>query len=89
MLAARLSKVMDKLNSTIQSAFIGKRNIMDGIVILNEAAAEAKRRKVERALFKINVAKAYDSVNWDFLDMMLEGINFCNKWRDWIQEMCI
>lgn len=61
--ASRLSKVMDKLISTNQSAFVGKRNIMDGIMILNEVVVEAKKRKLEIAFFKIDFVKAYDSVD--------------------------
>lgn len=86
LLASRLSKVMDKLISINQSTFVGGRNIMDGVVILNEAIEEAKRRKLERVFFKIDFAKAYDSVDWNFLDMMLKGFGFCNKWRSWVKE---
>lgn len=61
---------------------------MDSVVILNEAIDEAKRNRFERLFFKIDFAKAYDSVDWNFLDQMLEQFNFSQKWRNWISE-CI
>lgn len=75
-LAKWLSKVVDSVVSENQSAFIGGRQIMDGIVILNEAIHEAKRRKKKCFIFKIDFEKAYDSVNWDFLDEMMTLLNF-------------
>lgn len=58
---------------------------MDSILILNEATDEAKKRKLSRYLFKVDFAKAFDSVEWDFLDSMLMGFDFCEKWRGWIK----
>lgn len=85
-MASKLSKVLDLLISVNQRAFVGKRNILDGVVILNEAIEEAKKKKLKRIFFKIDFAKAYDSVDWGFLDHMLEKFNFCRKWRKWILE---
>lgn len=41
---------------------------------------------MKRFFFKINFVKAYDSVDWGFLDHMLKRFNFCRKWRRWILE---
>ncbi|KAL4557518.1 hypothetical protein LXL04_035699 [Taraxacum kok-saghyz] len=35
-------------------------------------------------MFKTDIAKAYDSVSWDYLDTMMEAMNFGQKWRNWI-----
>ncbi|PNX93719.1 ribonuclease H [Trifolium pratense] len=39
-------------------------------------------------IFKVDFEKAYDSVNWSFLDYMLQGFGFDNKWRGWMKA-CI
>lgn len=85
LLAGRLAKVMDAIISVNQSAFLAGQNIMDGIIVLNEALDEAKRYKILRFFFKVDFAKAYDSVNWKFLEEMMEGFQFNAKWRRWIK----
>lgn len=84
-LAARLAKVIGGIVGQNQSAFIAGRNIMDGVIILNEAMDEAKRCKIPRMCFKVDFAKAYDSISWKFLEDMLEGFNFDSKWRKWMK----
>lgn len=85
-LANRISKVIQAIISENQSAFIKGRQILDGIVILNELIDEAKRKKIKIVIFKVDFAKAYDTVDWDFLDEMMEGLNFSSRWRMWIRE---
>lgn len=85
-LATRFSKVIGRVISVNQSAFIGERYILDGVVILNEAIEEAKRRHLKRLLFKIDFAKAYDLVEWRFLEEMLNFFNFDRRWTRWIME---
>ncbi|GLT25250.1 hypothetical protein SLA2020_003940 [Shorea laevis] len=85
-LANRLSKVLPSIINLNQSAFIGGRQIADGIVVANEVIHEAKRRKRSTLIFKADFEKAYDSVNWEFWNRMMEKFGFCRKWRMWIKE---
>lgn len=63
LLATWLKSVVGKLIGDSQSAFLEGRNILDGVVILNEAIKDAKRLKNERLIFKVDFAKAYDSIS--------------------------
>ncbi|XP_057793273.1 uncharacterized protein LOC131009888 [Salvia miltiorrhiza] len=83
-LASKLKQVMHLLISECQSAFVEGRYILDGVIVLNKIIEEAKRRKKGITMFKIDFAIAYDTVDWDFLDIMLEKMNFSPKWRRWI-----
>lgn len=47
------------------------RDILDGVVVLNEAVEEARKRKKELLVFKVDFAKSYDALNWDYLLEML------------------
>lgn len=61
---------------------------MNGVVILNEIIDEARKRKFSRVVLKANFEKAFSSVDWSYLDAILEGLNFGAKWRNWI-HVCI
>ncbi|XP_021980153.1 uncharacterized mitochondrial protein AtMg01250-like [Helianthus annuus] len=40
--------------------------------------------KRKMLMFKIDFEKAFDHINWDFLDSIQEQMNFPSKWRKWI-----
>lgn len=88
LLASRLRKVMDLIIGLYQSAFLAKRNILDGVIVINEAVDYARKSGKECFILKVDFEKAYDSVNWKFLDYMMGRFGLCNKWRSWIRK-CI
>ncbi|XP_071695239.1 uncharacterized protein [Rutidosis leptorrhynchoides] len=82
LLTSRLTRVMDKIISPVQSAFISGRQILDGPLILSEIIEWYKRKNRKLMIFKVDFDKAYDSVNWQFLDYMMMRIGFGVKWRE-------
>jgi len=85
-LANRLRKVVGKVVSTNQSAFIKGQQIFDGILIENEIVDDAKQAKKDLLLFKVDFEKAYDFVDWGYLDEVMFKMNFPVIWRLWIME---
>ncbi|KAJ0623416.1 putative RNA-directed DNA polymerase [Helianthus annuus] len=83
-LVNRLKGVLGKLISEQQSAFLAGRNIMDGPLVLNEVLSWAKKTKRKGLYFKVDINKAYDSVNWEFLNSIMAQMNFPSRWRTWI-----
>nr|GEY63734.1 RNA-directed DNA polymerase, eukaryota [Tanacetum cinerariifolium] len=59
--------------------------ILDGTFIVDKILNWCKRAKKQVMFFKIDFAKAYDSVRWDYLLDVLEAFGFENKWRSWIR----
>nr|GEZ88325.1 RNA-directed DNA polymerase, eukaryota, reverse transcriptase zinc-binding domain protein [Tanacetum cinerariifolium] len=84
-LANRLALVISDLISDTQSAFVANRQILDGPFILNELLHWCKRKKKQVMFFKVDFAKAYDSVRWDYFLDVLEAFGFCNIWCKWIR----
>nr|GEW82072.1 RNA-directed DNA polymerase, eukaryota [Tanacetum cinerariifolium] len=72
-LANRLALVISDLVSDTQSAFFANRQILDGPFILNEVLNWCKRKKKQAMFFKVDFAKAYDSVHWDYLLDVLQA----------------
>ncbi|GJZ48791.1 RNA-directed DNA polymerase, eukaryota [Tanacetum coccineum] len=72
------------LISEVQSAFLPKRQILDGPFVINEVLSWCKHKRRQAMIFKVDFAKAYDSVRWDFLDDVLLSFGFGLKWRAWI-----
>jgi hypothetical protein len=62
-LANRLSGVIGQVISQSQSAFVQGRHILDGILIANELVDDAKQKKKEMIIFKVDFEKVYDSVD--------------------------
>ena len=58
---------------------------MDAVLIANEIVDEKRRSGEEGVVFKIDFEKAYDHVDWDFLDHMLDRKGFSPRWRSWMR----
>ncbi|GKB12941.1 RNA-directed DNA polymerase, eukaryota [Tanacetum coccineum] len=84
-LALRLSAIISGLISDVQTAFVPGRQILDGPFIINELLAWCKHYKHQAMVFKVDFAKAYDSVRWDYLMDVLKSFGFGDKWCGWIK----
>jgi len=85
-LANRLRGVLGSVISNSQSAFVKGKQILDGILIVNEAVDEARRFNKELLMFKVDLEKAYGSLDLNYLDSMMSNMNFPTLWRKWISE---
>ncbi|GLT66339.1 hypothetical protein SLA2020_387070 [Shorea laevis] len=62
-LANRLKNVMFEIITESQSAFVGGRQLVDSVLILNEVVDEAKKKKQQAFIFKADFEKVYDCVD--------------------------
>jgi len=77
---------MSSVISETQSTFIHGRQILDGILIANEIVEDAKRLKKDFLLFKVDFGKAFDSIDWFYLETVMKKMNFPTLWCKWIME---
>ena len=80
-LVFRLKPFMDMLITPYQNAFIQGRNITNNILLAHEifdTLRKKKGRKKGYGALKIDMCKAYDRVNWNFLKVVILSMNFSN-----------
>lgn len=89
LLASRLKKVLPSLISPNQTAFIPKRSIGDNILLAQALCKDYHlHRGPSRCMVKLDIHKAFDSLNWKFLEDCLIKLGFPSKFIGWIMA-CI
>ncbi|XP_039041849.1 uncharacterized protein LOC120180617 [Hibiscus syriacus] len=72
-----------------QTAFVKGRNIVDNTLLAQEVIKGYSRKSLSpRCAIKIDLQKAFDSVNWDFLLYVLGAMRLPDKFCNWIRT-CI
>ena len=82
-LANRLKKFLPSLITKHQSAFAKDRLISDNIMVAFETLHHMKQHNSGRHGFmaiKLNMIKAYDQVEWVYLERLMEKMGFCARW---------
>ncbi|CAN0866808.1 Transposon TX1 uncharacterized 149 kDa protein [Linum grandiflorum] len=90
-LANRMRKVMPRLISEEQSAFVAGRSIIDNVMVAFETIHSMRRRRTGKwgkVAVKIDISKAYDRVEWRYLEAVLHKVGFTDKWIRWMM-MCV
>ncbi|MCI22858.1 LINE-1 reverse transcriptase like, partial [Trifolium medium] len=76
---------MGNLISECQSAFLPNRQTLDGVLVVNELIDLAKIIKDKCLLFKVDFERAYDTVNWAYLEYMMRRMGFAQGWLNWMR----
>ena len=87
-LCSRLKKLLPKLISETQSTFVAKRLITDNILLAQEAFHALRTNPMCKAKFvaiKTDMSKAYDRVEWNFLEALLLKMGFAETCVSWIR----
>jgi hypothetical protein len=85
-LTNRYVPIAGKIINKNQSGFIKEGNILEGVVVLHEVLYELHRSKARDLILKIDFQKAYDRVRWDFLEKVMIGKGFPQKWISWVMK---
>ena len=83
-MARRLSPKMNNLVSHCQSAFIKNRSIHDNFMYVRNTVRSLHRARKPMLLVKLDIAKAFDSMRWDYLLDVMRRRGFPPRWRAWV-----
>jgi len=87
LITERLKTVIGKLVDEHQMAFLKGRQILDASLLANELVDSRVKQKQPGILCKLDIEKAYDHVNWNFLLKILEDMGFGSRWIKWISSV--
>lgn len=82
-LVNRLRPLLNELISPQQSAFVPGRMITDNAIIAFECLHAIQQGATERnnfCAYKLDLSKAYDRVDWSFLEKVLVRLGFQSEW---------
>uniref|UniRef100_A0A803QBR4 Reverse transcriptase domain-containing protein n=1 Tax=Cannabis sativa TaxID=3483 RepID=A0A803QBR4_CANSA len=89
-IASRLRGVLPRIISPNQAAFVRGRSIAENSMIARQIVHSMKKRKGKRGfmMIKLDLEKAYDKMDWDFILLILSNMGFTNPFLGWIRA-CI
>lgn len=89
LLTSRLQRLLDKVISPSQSAFLPGRLLSENVLLATEIVHGYNRKNIDpRVMLKVDLRKAFDSVRWDFIISALRAISVPEKFTNWIFQ-CI
>ncbi|RVX15158.1 Exocyst complex component SEC3A [Vitis vinifera] len=72
----------------VQGAFVEGRQILEAVLITNEAIDSILKNNENGFMCKLDIEKTYDNVDWSFLLTVMQKMGFGEKWIGWI-KWCI
>jgi len=87
LMVKRLKPILPGIISPEQTGFVEGRQILDGLIVSQEVVHLLKSQKMVGVIIKLDIFKAYDRLNWEYLRKVLEVFRFCSRWIEWILAM--
>lgn len=84
-LITRLQAQIQKPVAIDKTGLMRGRSISENFVLATELVQCCHKRRVPMVVLKLDFAKAFDSVSWDSLLLILAAQGFLQLWCDWIR----
>lgn len=87
MLTHRLQTVMEYLIDPSWAAFVPGRMLTDNVILSHKLIKGYGRKGISpRCMIKIDMQKTYDSLEWQFVKKVLQGLQVPLKFIEWIMQ---
>lgn len=88
-IANRLKRLLPDFISLNQSAFVQDRLLIENLLLATELVKDYHKDSISRrCAIKIDISKAFDSVQWEFLFNTLSAMGFPQRFIHWI-SLCV
>ena len=84
-IAERLKNVLCKIVNNCQKGFISSRCISDNLRLMYDTLVYTEHENIPGMLMLIDFQKAFDCLSWDFIDNVLNFLNFGNDFKNWVK----
>ena len=86
-LTNKLTRILQRLIASNQSAFLKGRYILESVVTAHEVVHSVHSGKKQGLVLKLDYEKAFDKVDLGFLLDLLKKRGFGDTWINWIQQI--
>ncbi|KAL6576888.1 hypothetical protein OROMI_011164 [Orobanche minor] len=86
-LSKRLANILPSFINSAQSGFVKGRNITDNILTAHEVTHDISQ-SMTNTIIKLDMEKAYDRINWNFIFQVMTRFGFSVAWVNFIKS-CI
>ena len=87
-MANRLKRILPKLIPENQGGFVRGRQILDNIILVQEAIHTSYKKKEKGMVVKLDLANSFDRVRHDFLFAAMRNFGFNQNFIMWVKA-CI
>ena len=84
-IASRIKNVLPALIHSDQSGFMKERFIGQNIRLINDILDQTMLQNVSGILLQLDFRKAFDTVEWPFIQQTLSKFNFGDSLKRWVQ----
>ena len=84
-LAARLQRVLPSVLHKDQTCGVLGRSIVSNLNLIRDLIEYRSAKNLPLAIISVDQEKAFDRVNWNFLNRLWQNMNFGPEFRQWIR----
>ena len=84
-LAARLQRVLSSVLHEDQTCGVPGRSIVSNLNLIRDLIEYCNAKNLPLAIISLDQEKAFDRVNWNFLERVLQKMNLGPEFRQWIR----